>query len=266
MTDAPLIIGTNLLTGAAFAVLTGTESPSYKVDSIADGDLLSPAVIQADGGESGGVDITATLASAAMPTVILLGGHRHDTAGARSVAASALLTVAYWDGAVWNTILNAAPNDGPSQGSRIYRLNAHPPSTQYLIRLNYFDPLQVLTIPEIVLAEAVEMDFIELGYDPYREVTIATKFEAETGRRWVNVTGRRLELKPQWSAIDPTLAAKIDLIREQRFEAGLPIWWAWMPDTRPTEVYLMQAKQVPHMPIARAGNLRSITLDLVEAV
>jgi len=123
-----------------------------------------------------------------------------------------------------------------------------------------------VTIPELYVGPSMQMPFLDYGYDPYVEVFKGKTQDHESGRQTVTLHYKRVELKPRWSIVGNSYVAAIEDFREEQLENRLPMWWAWQPDTSPTECYMMRHKgESAPFPIKAAG-YRSFALDLIEAL
>lgn len=128
-----------------------------------------------------------------------------------------------------------------------------------------------VSIPELFLGPRLTMPNVNFGYDPYNEVSDANTFQTEKGRQYNDVLFKRVELTPKWSILKPAEWAAVDLFREGAIEPRSPWWWAWKPDTAPTECYLVRheadSAKMPIIESASDNLLRSFTsLKLGEAI
>jgi len=138
----------------------------------------------------------------------------------------------------------------------------------YLYRIT-FAGLPVLSdaiVPEIYLGTAMVMPFVELGWDPYHEVSGVKSFETEKGRIHEQLFYRRLELDPQWQYLVQAEWTQVEEFREVALERRVPFWLLWKPDSAPTECYLMRNRPPSaKMPYQTQAH-RSFGLNLVEDI
>jgi hypothetical protein len=124
----------------------------------------------------------------------------------------------------------------------------------------------IAVLPEIFLGQALKMPYLEMGFDPYHEVSTGQSFLSESGREYPQLRYRKMELNPRWSYLEQARWQALDLFREQALELKAPFYFSWMPNTRPTETYFVRnnAKAAP-MPYVNA-QYRSLSLSLVEVL
>ncbi len=272
--DEPILAWKNLLAEAPVHVAAGTLVASTRAEHAANGDPLQRCLVQANA--SGLVALewnTAAVPAIGFGTlpfglgpfggrwraeVFILGAHRHEPAGAHFTDASFSLLA---DG---NEVL-ASPYVPPGQVSHLWWLADHPPAARYRLEITT-TPGAIVPIAEVYAGPVVRLPHMELGFDPYAERAGTRAWEAESGAIYDRLLYRRLEIKPRWRFIPRTLWTILDFVREEAFEVRAPVWFAWAPDSRPHEVYLV--KQRPdrtEMPISRPA-WRELALDLVEVV
>jgi len=269
MQDQPLLCWRNLLAGASYTVIAGTEVAGYEADRMANNDTLRGCRMTAD--SNGDVIVDFATASGygygSIPygfgpwggnwpiDAIVLGANRHQSAGWRT------------PGLTW-TVAGEQITDIWPQSTAVIVRPAAPivPGTTIRVQISGAAAGQQVTIPELYAGPALAMPYLDLGYDPYNEVTSAGAFRAESGREYLAVRYRRLELSPRWSAVTPDLWAMLDMVREDTFEARLPLWFAWAPASHPTEVYLMRHAQPSATLPYRSATHRSLSLKLVESI
>lgn len=124
----------------------------------------------------------------------------------------------------------------------------------------------ISVLPEIFLGQALKMPYLEMGFDPYHEVSTGQSFLSESGREYPQLRYRKMELTPRWSYLEQARWQALDVFREQALELKAPFYFSWMPNTRPTETYFVRnnAKAAP-MPYVNA-QYRSLSLSLVEVL
>ena len=269
MTDQPLICFHNLLSDAPYTVSAGTEYPGAPAGNMGNLDLLRPAQIEADASGVVQVDFTTPSAYGWGSVVyglgpyggtwridaIILGAHRHESGGYRTT------------GLTWEIAGYQVQDIWPENASILIK-PATPivPGSTITVRITGAAPGQLITIPELYVGPALAMPHLDLGYDPYHETTHAAVFRTESGREYLALRYRRLELRPRWSAITPDLWAMLDLLREDVLELRKPFWWAWAPDSRPHETYLVRHDGVAAQLPIRSAVHRTLDLRLVEAL
>lgn len=153
----------------------------------------------------------------------------------------------------------------PSIGSAIYPFT-RTSAKRARIKLSGFEPGAQVVLPELYLGDVIDMPYLNLGFDPYPEVSQGPEFTPETGRTYPAVRYRRLEIAPSWSRIEPVLHSAIDVFRETAIENKQPWWWAWSPDSLPGECYLVRHKDSKAAFPFVTGIHRDFKLALVEAI
>lgn len=269
MNDAPLLLWHNLIEGATHTVNAGTEYPGAPAANMANGDTLRPCQIEADA--SGVIEVAfdapAGYGYGSMPfgfgpyggawniEAIVLGANRHQSAGFRT------------PGLTWTISGHQVLDIWPTSSAVVIPLDTPiTPGATITVRIEGASANQLVTIPELYVGPALTMPHLDLGFDPYNEVTSAGAFKTESGREYLSIRYRRLELAPKWSVVPSSLWADLDFVREDVLEARRTFWFAWAPQSRPTEVYLVRhAQSSAPMPIKSAIH-RSLGLTLVEAV
>jgi hypothetical protein len=161
-------------------------------------------------------------------------------------------------------------------GSVVDKLTLSPANACELIQFQQVNAVRVTMtmfglpasalFPEIFLGNAIKMPFLEMGFDPYHEVSTGQNFLAESGREYPQLRYRKMELTPKWSYLAKARWTELDAFREQCLELKAPFYFSWMPNTRPTETYFVRnnAKSAP-MPYVNA-QYRSLSLSLVEVL
>ena len=263
-----MILWHNLLAGAAYTVDIGTEEAGRPMSNVANLDTLRPAQITAD--PSGVAQVTWTLPGSIGYGVepfgfgpwggqwpieaIVLGANRHQSAGFRT------------PGLTWEIAGLTIQDIWPDNTAVIVKPSAPVMTSTVTLKITGAAAGQLITIPELYVGPAITMPYLDLGYDPYREVSTAPSFKTESGREYLAVRYRRLEVSPRWSVAPSRLWAMLDYFREQVLEVRKVFWWAWSPDSHPTEVYLTRHNQPAAGMPWRSSVHRSFDLRLVEAV
>lgn len=269
VSDRPVICWNNLLAGATYTVAAGTELAGALASDMANGDTLRPAQIEAD---ANGVvevvfDTPGSIGYGDMPfgfgpfggvwqiEAIVLGANRHQSAGWRT------------EGLTWSVQNQTIKDIWAGSEAVIIRPDTPiDPGAQITVRATGAAPQQPVTIPELYVGPVIEMPYLDLGYDPYNEVTSAGAFRTESGREYLAIRYRRLELAPKWSVVPESLWAELDNLREEVFEQRRTFWFAWAPLSASTEVYLVRhSRPSAPMPVKSAIH-RSMSLKLVEAI
>jgi len=266
--DSPMLLWYNLLAGQPYTVTAGTEEAGRPISNVANLDTLRPAQIAADA--TGTATITWTLAPGigygTMPfgfgpwggqwpiEAIVLGANRHQSAGFRTT------------GLTWSIAGETIIDIWPTNSAVVIIPPTPFVGTTMTLTITGAAAGQLITIPELYVGPAITMPYLDLGYDPYHEVANAGAFRTESGREYLALRYRRLELSPSWSVVPSSLWAMLDGFRENVLEQRKALWWAWAPASHPTEVYLVRHSQPSAtMPIKTAVH-RSMRLKLVEAV
>jgi hypothetical protein len=265
--DAPIIAYNNLLSTSGIAVPAGTINPDTPIDRLWDADMLRPCYFTPDG--SGQVIIEITPAQPI--SCVILGSSRNDPAGyiagATSVKFDALSVVGFGDQpfgyyGFGDHYTETITHDlSGAAASRMLRFM--PTCTK--LTITFSGVVGQLAFPELFVGFALEMPWMDLNYDPYAEVSNVAIFEAESGREYSRLRFRRVELEPHWSVVPLSMWGDVDAFRET-LETRSPFWFAWMPETAPTEVYLVKHVQ-PTAPFPiKSAKHRSFALKLKEVI
>ena len=160
-----------------------------------------------------------------------------------------------------NGITDFVEGPGPDTAARCIALKS-----AYRITINGLTAGAVFSLPELYLGARLEMPFVDFNYDPYIEKFQGNTFNSESGRQFTTLHYRRVEVNPNWAVVTIAKAVEVDLFREDHLELRKPFWWAWYPDTAPTECYMMRHNpNTAPMPIRTAVH-RSFGLKLIEAL
>jgi len=267
MADQPIILWNNLLAQVtAYAFTAGVEGEGSLLSDAWTWDTLRPAypVTDLNGDLVIVFDLPTTVAEA---EAVILGAHRRDAVGSRFVGGN--VQIEAWTGAwtsVLNTAISAAVNEASFHSLAAHTLADNGGKYQYRMTLSSLGLMSTAEIPEMFLGPVLTMDYILHGSDPANDVTKASAFEAESGRRFETIHYTRFEDKFNWDEILPSAYPPIDTFRKQHLNAKKPFWWLWMPDSAPLECYLVRdMSKAPRMPTS-TGMRRSLRLNMVEAV
>lgn len=281
LTDAPMIAFGNMLVGAVYTMLLGVDNPQAPLSNAWSWDTQKPALPTADAngvvsfsfvtplGVGYGMDAFSNFiefgfhqgfGGVVEADTLILGASRHLEVGRRF---SAPATIEVFADAM--NILSVK-SYASSNASEVLALANHTYPINYTITISGLTPNFTANIPELFFGAVMRMPFLEFGYNEYGEVTKSTVFPAGSGRDHYSRKYRRMELRPKWKNIEPTLSFYFLLFIEQAIEENQPFWWAWAPISRPSEVYLMQHKGGKVNKPLRAGMRFDTSLYLVEAV
>lgn len=282
-TNSPIIAYDNWLVTGSYALQIGRERADLPIGKAFDADLLKPAEVYPVAGvlqfscakianvymRSFGVGRFGEFgfggflpAQATRQMVLVLGASRQDSAGFRSVPVRVVVT-AYDANATATVVLDSIVS-GASNRSIIYKLASCIGALRFEVRLEGLPSVALL--PHIFLGEAVELPYLEMGFDPYNDVFYGSTFLAESGREYPQLRYLRMELNPRWSYLGREFWQDLYLLKEMNIEQRRPFWFAWMPDTAPSETYLMREDgKALALPFVSA-NHRSLAMKLVEAL
>ena len=217
--------------------------------------------------------LTASIGAATACTHITFADNEYK-AGA-TVAVSALTVIRSSDGITWtseasgviaSTIASNGVSDIVEDNAAGTIASVKVIKSAYRLTITGLAPGSPFLLPELFLGPRLDMPFVDYNYDPYIEKFKGNVFEAESGRQFVTLHYRRLELKPSWSMVPTVKSVEVDVFREDHLELRKPFWYAWRPDTTPLECYMMRHKaESATMPIKTAVH-RSFKLDLIEAL
>lgn len=266
--DQPIIAWDNLLSASVVNVLVGTLNPDTPLSRLYDGDLLRPCYFTPNASGQVIIEITPT----SPISCAILGSARNDAAGfiagTTSVRFDAFSVVGfgiypfgmYRFGDHYTESITHDLTGAPT--SRMLRFMA----TCTTLRLTFSGVVGVLALPQLWVGNALSMPWLNLNYDPYQEVVGVASFEAESGREYSRLRYRRVELDPSWDIIERADWPLVDDFREGAVEMRKPFWFAWMPYSAPTEVFLVKhmAQSAP-FPMKSAKH-RSLSLKLKEVV
>lgn len=200
---------------------------------------------------------------------LIFGAARHDVVGLRSVpsrfrivAESGCGDGGFGWGGFGGSVLDKMDNS-PANASLIAQFQ---PVNAVRVTVTLWGLPATSVIPELFLGNALKLPFLELGFDPYHEVSTGQNFLAESGREYPQLRYRKMELSPKWSYVEKTLWADVAGLIEAALELKNPVWFAWSPASKPLETYLMRnnAKSAP-FPYVNAM-YRSWSLQLVEVL
>lgn len=199
----------------------------------------------------------------------ILAAARHESAGLRTPPARVRLFAESGFG-------EGGYGLGGYGGSVVDKLTAQTANASELIQFQPVNAVRVtltlfglplnVVLPEIFLGHAIKMPFLEMGFDPYHEVSTGQAFVSESGREYPQLRYRKMELSPRWSYLEKSRWTALDTFREAALELKAPFYFSWMPNSRPLETYFVRntAKSAP-MPYVNA-QYRSLALQLVEVL
>lgn len=266
--DKPIIAWNNLLATSTVVVTAGTINPDTPLSRLYDGDMLRPCYFTPNGAGQVVIEVTPNQPI----SCAILGSARNDAAGyiagATSVRFDALSVVGfgvypfgmYRFGDHYTETITHDLTGSPA--SRMLRFMA----TCTKLTITFSGVVGALFVPQLFVGNVLEMPWINQNYDPYHEVAGTAAFEAESGREYTRLRYRRVELDPSWDIIERALWDGVDAFREGAVEMRKPFWFAWMPYTAPSEVYLVKhINSSAPFPIKSAKH-RSLALKLKEVV
>lgn len=272
---APVIGWRNEAEGSSYTVLTGTEVVGYELrQALDDWNTLRPALITAD--SNGEVTVQITLPDIGysfgeLPfgmgpfgglwpiDALAIGAHRHDPAGARFASGRVQLSAG-------GTVLFDDPYVSGADTTYFKALPEHTRAHTYTLTISGQAPGETVHIPHIYLGPLLWMPHLDLGFDPYAEVSIGRHFESESGAIYATVLARRLEPKASWSLIPREYWTAIDFFREETVETMRPFVWAWDYESAPSEIYYCRNRQRRlEFPI-RSAAARALRIDMAELV
>jgi len=276
MQDRPIFAWRSILTGSTYTVLAGTDNPDAPISNLLDYDLTRPAIPQTDA--AGQLQIQFTLDPAQYsigwgatqygvipwggwsPRVLIIGAHRHEAAGQHDLYDA---TISLDGGLLDPTLIPV-----PANTSYLRKLNpvSTTPAT-ITVTITGLPASSYVRIPHLYIGEMLEMPYLELGYEPYPEHVVTADFRSASGRIYRQIRYRQMRFTARWRAIyEPAVLAAASVMIEDAIEQHQPIWWAWAPDSRPHEVYLVDARDVPRWPITQAGMWRDLTIQMDEVL
>ncbi|MBA4381047.1 MAG: hypothetical protein C0406_00635 [Sideroxydans sp.] len=271
--DQPIIAWENLLQGATTNVVAGTISVDTPISCLYDGDLLRPCYFTPNGAGQVIIEIIPT----SPISCAILGSTRNDAAGfiagATQVVFEAESICGFGTYAYGSVPFGAYRFGGNYTETITHDLTGAPASrllrfmpTCTTLRLIFSGVVGALVLPQLWVGNPLAMPWLNLNYDPYQEVVGTAAFEAESGREYSRLRYRRIELDPSWDMIERADWPLIDDFREGALELRKPFWFAWMPNTEPTKVFLVKhVAQTAPFPIKSAKH-RSFALKLKEVV
>jgi len=266
--DQPLIAYDNLLSSSTLEMRIGALDAASSFDRLSNEDLLRPAFFTSSGGV---VEIGIYPPSAI--NCVIVGAARNDSAGQLKGVTG--LTISAYTAQNFGAGGFGAGGFGGYDLIKTQDFALADTIKSRLLSFAAAGDLLVMTftgcdptvaIPEIFIGNALVMPFIDLGFDPYNEVGNNALFVAESGREYARQRYRRVELKPTWANILKSSWADIDTFREYAIETRMPFWFAWSPDSAPSEVYLVRhiASSAP-FPI-QSAQTRRFALNLQEVI
>lgn len=280
--DEPLIAYGNAL-ALAGSQLTTTVG-AYQGGNGADNNPLNPLQMLSAGGivaltylpPSGGVTLgfgVGGFGGLAPPAIamncLILAASRHESAGYRTPPARVRVfaesgfgeggfNLGGFGGSVVDKKLTAAAN-----ASEVIQFQ---PVNAVRVKMAFFGLPFLAVFPEIFLGNALKMPFLEMGFDPYHEVSTGMSFMSESGREYPQLRYRKMELTPRWSYLDQARWQALDQFRETCLELKAPFYFSWMPNRRPNETYFVRNNaKVAAMPYVNP-QYRSLSLNLVEVL
>ncbi len=266
--DKPIIAWDNLLQVSTVVIPAGTINPDTPLSRLYDGDMLRPCYFTPNGAGQVIIEVTPSQPI----SCAILGSARNDAAGyiagATSVRLDALSEVGYGDqpyglygyGDRYTETVTHDLTGSPA--SRMLRF--WPTCTK--LTITFSGVVGQLSVPQLFVGNVLEMPWLEQNYDPYNEAINFAVFEAESGRDYSRLRYRRVELDPQWLMVERVLWTSVDAFREGALELRKPFWFAWMPSTAPSEVYLVKHVN-PSAPFPiKSAKHRSFGLKLKEVI
>jgi len=267
MTDDPLILYGNKIPDQ-YSMVAGVEQSGLLFGEAQTWDCLRNWIVTTDG--TGVVTVQLDYLADPGLAYLILGAHRHDTAGARFSGGSVQLQ--YWNGSAYANCLAATAITAATNEPSLHQLSAHTivvASGYYSYRMTISGMLtnSDIALPELFLGDAMVMPSLSLGFDPLTEEWDGPKFQTESGRIYESAISRRYVSSPKWGPIiGSAKALEIDAFRENHIENRTPFWWFWSPLSYPTQGFMMRHNgKTVSMPINAAG-YRSFSIDMVEAV
>jgi len=268
MHDSPMLCWKNLLVGSTYAITSGAEDVTAPLSNAWNADTLRAARVTADASGVFSAVVNPSFLDVAyngggfdhLPyamwgiDAIVIGANRHDSAGFRT------------SGLTWSFAGESFVDIYPENKSFIIAKTIPLAANMLQITLSGAAANQMIVLPELFAGQAIQMPFIDLGFDPYDERSNATSFKSESGREYLSLRYRRLEMKPNWSLVPLDVWGVIDLMREKTLELRSPFWFAWASQSRPHECYLVRhnganASFPIHSPL-----YRSLSLNMVEVI
>jgi hypothetical protein len=200
---------------------------------------------------------------------LIFGASRHDSAGYRSLPKRVLMFAESGFG-------QGGFGEGGFGGSVLDSLATSAENASLILQFQKVDAIRVTfslfglpdtaQIPYLFLGAGIHMPYIDMGFDPYQEVTYGMSFLAESGREYPQLRYRRMELSPRWSFVPKDSWAQLTNFREQSVELRGILWFAWSPKSSPSECYLMREDSKPLLFPYVSASYRSLSPKLVEAL
>jgi len=285
MANNPLIGWKNLLAfGNDPTVTTGTDSTSNPITNVTNGFMTRPALPIADGSGTVVVEFTglnsgfgsfgfgeegfglSPFGGVFTADLFIIGAARNNSAGEHFTGGNVKLELYDSVSAAWTTVVDTAMPATANVSQRFLLDPLTGAATSARLTITGQTANSSVRLPELYLGPAITMPFLDLGFDPYIEVSKGNRVDVSTGRTLRNVRFRRIEVDPSWSNLERATWEEVDLFREDVIEEAGKFWWLWAPESAPAAVYLVQHdKESAPMPY-KSATLRTFRLKLVEAL
>jgi len=277
--EYPIIAYNNLLRGAGYTMIAGTDEPAAPLSDAWSWDMSRPALPIADAngtlsfsvntpaGVGYGVDVNgnyvqygaiATYGGKEVADTMILGAARNNPGGVRFSGGT--LTVLADGVQIFNQTIYA-----PQNASAFYRLPIHNAATTYTITITGITASATVRLPEIFIGTSLVMPALELGHNWYGETFQSTNFKAATGRVLRSRRYVRIEQALRWRYLVGTQRTDVQRFVESALESLQPFWFLAFPDSAPTNCYMgfHDAYSAP-MPMTVANIIDTFSLKFVE--